>query len=239
MIYCENIRIRYSEVGENGMLTPVALVNYLQDITMIHSKKVSGDYKTLESQNSGWVLSAWQIDILKPIEVFDEVCLYTSPYDFKGGMGLRNCWIEDEKGQKLVVANSYWTFIDLEKLVPQKITKEVAECYEPLCEKIDMEYLPRKIKIPDMVENREQIEVKYNQIDTNHHVNNCQYIATALEVLGINKIPSRIRTEYKKAAVMGDVFYPCVARTEDGYVVDLRNGEGTSYAVVAFEYNTL
>ena len=63
MIYSEAIRVRYSEVGEDGLLTPVALVNYLQDITMFHS------------------------------EVFSELKLCTSPYDFKGGIGLRNCWI--------------------------------------------------------------------------------------------------------------------------------------------------
>ncbi len=182
MIYSEDIRVRYSEVGEDGLLTPVALVNYLQDITMFHSKTVAGDYRTLESKNTGWVLSSWQIDILEPIEVFSELKLCTSPYDFKGGIGLRNCWIENAQGKKLVVANSYWTFIDLEKLAPKKITEEVIACYEPLCDKIDMEYTPRKIKIPDMVEKRPPIEVKYNQIDTNHHVNNCQYVATALEV---------------------------------------------------------
>lgn len=238
MIYSEAIRVRYSEVGEDGLLTPVALVNYLQDITMFHSKTVAGDYRTLESKNTGWVLSSWQIDILEPIEVFSELKLCTSPYDFKGGIGLRNCWIENAQGKKLVVANSYWTFIDLEKLAPKKITEEVIACYEPLCDKIDMEYTPRKIKIPDMVEKRPPIEVKYNQIDTNHHVNNCQYVATALEVLGINKMPSRIRTEYKKPAVMGDVFYPYVCKEDNNYVVDLRNAEGVSYAVVAFENMT-
>lgn len=235
MIYSENVRVRFSEVGENGMLTPVALVNYLQDITMFHSKTVAGDFKILGARKEGWVLSSWQIDILKEIEVFESIKLCTSPYDFKGGMGLRNYWIENEQGDKLVVANSYWTFIDLDKMAPKKVTKEVIECYEPLCPPIDMEYTPRKIKIPDMVEMRPPIDVKYSQIDTNHHVNNSQYIAIALEVLGIGKMPTRIRTEYKKAAVMGDVFYPYVSEENGNYVVDLRDEKGTSYAIVALE----
>lgn len=235
MIYSENVRVRFSEVSEDGVLTPVALVNYLQDITMFHSKTVAGDFKILGARREGWVLASWQIDILREIEVFENIKLCTSPYDFKGGMGLRNCWIEDEKGEKLVVANSYWTFIDLDKMAPKKVTRETIECYEPLCPKLDMEYTPRKIKIPDIVEKRGPVVVKYSQIDTNHHVNNSQYIATAFEVLGMTKMPSRIRTEYKKAAVMGDVFYPYVSENNGNYVVDLRDEKGTSYAVVALE----
>ena len=239
MIYSEEIRVRYSEVGENGILTPVAIVNYMQDITMIHSQTLAGEHKILKEEEECWVLSGWQIDILKEVESFDKIKLCTSPYDFKGPMGLRNCWLESLEGEKLVVANSFWTFIDLKKMMPKKVTKEVAERYEPLCDKIDMEYTPRKIKVPDMVEKRPPIEVKYSQIDTNHHVNNCQYVATALEVLGLRDGICRIRTEYKKSAVLGDVFYPYVNEENGNYVVDLRDAEGTSYAIIAFDTQKL
>ena len=91
MIYTEDIRVRYSEVGENGILTPTAIVNFLQDITMIHSQTLAGEHDILKEEDECWVLSAWQIDILKDIESFEKIRLCTSPYDFKGPMGLRNC----------------------------------------------------------------------------------------------------------------------------------------------------
>lgn len=234
MIYTEDIRVRYSEVGEDGILTPTAIVNYLQDITMIHSQTLAGEHDILKEEDECWVLSAWQIDIIKDIESFEKIKLCTSPYDFKGPMGLRNCWLESMDGEKLVVANSFWTYIDIKKMMPKKVSKEVVARYEPLCEKIEMEYEPRKIKIPDMVEKRPPIDVKYSQIDTNHHVNNCQYVATALEVLGLKERVRRIRTEYKKSAVLGDVFYPYVNEENGKYVVDLRDSEGVSYAVIEF-----
>ena len=219
MIYTEEIRVRYSEVGEDGILTPVAIVNYLQDITMIHSQTLAGEYKILEAEDECWVLSGWQIDILKDVESFEKIRICTSPYDFKGPMGLRNCWLEDLDGEKLVVANSFWTYIDIKKMMPKKVTKE-------------MEYEPRKIKNPEMVEKRPPIEVKYSQIDTNHHVNNCQYVATALEVLDLREKICRIRTEYKKSAVYNDIVYTKIATEENRTVVTLCDAEDNTYAVV-------
>ena len=235
MIYSEKIKVKYSEVNANGILTPTALVNYFQDITMFHSNEVANTVDILEKKDWGWVLSAWQIDVYKKVKAFDEVLLCTSPYDFKGGLGLRNCWLQNSANEIIAVANSFWTFIDTNKMVPRKIMPEIIASYEPLCEKIEMEYFPRKINVPDIVEKRPSLDVKYTQLDTNHHVNNCQYIAMAYEVLGLNSVPGRIRAEYKKPAVFGNVIHPYVGRDNGAYVVDLRDDKGLSYAVVSFD----
>ena len=47
-----------------------------------------------------------------------------------------------------------------------------------------------------------------HHLDTNHHVNNCQYVQMALEVLPRDILVSQVRVDYKKSAVLGDKIFP-------------------------------
>lgn len=237
MIFSMDGKIRYSEVDEDGKLTVGALVNYLQDSTMFHSESLGGGLKILKENNEGWFLYSWQIDIEKIPELYENITVHTNPYEFKGFFGGRNFRIENEAGEDMVVANSIWIFMDIATQTPKRVYSEISAIYEPLLPKLDMEYTSRKIKMPEKFDALEAVRVDYSQIDTNHHVNNSQYIVTAMKAAGLRQMPKRIRAEYKKAAVLDDVFYPYVNKDSDKYTVDLRNAEGESFATVTFEYN--
>ena len=237
MIFSMDGKIRYSEVDEDGKLTVGALVNYLQDSTMFHSESLGGGLKILKENNEGWFLYSWQIDIEKIPELYENITVHTNPYEFKGFFGGRNFRIENEAGEDMVVANSIWIFMDIATQTPKRVYPEISAIYEPLLPKLDMEYTSRKIKMPEKFDALEAVRVDYSQIDTNHHVNNSQYIVTAMKAAGLRQMPKRIRAEYKKAAVLDDVFYPYVNKDSDKYTVDLRNAEGESFATVTFEYN--
>ena len=45
----------------------------------------------------------------------------------------------------------------------------------------------------------------------------------------------RVLAEYKKSAVMGDVFQPYTGMVEDKYYVCLKDGAGNINAIVVFE----
>lgn len=237
MIFSMDGKIRYSEVDEDGKLTVGALVNYLQDSTMFHSESLGGGLKILNENNEGWFLYSWQIDIEKIPELYENITVHTNPYEFKGFFGGRNFRIENEAGEDMVVANSIWIFMDIATQTPKRVYPEISAIYEPLLPKLDMEYTSRKIKMPEKFDALEAVKVDHSQIDTNHHVNNSQYIVTAMKAAGLRQMPKRIRAEYKKAAVLDDVFYPYVNKDSDKYTVDLRNAEGESFATVTFEYN--
>lgn len=76
------------------------------------------------------------------------------------------------------------------------------------------------------------ITVGKHHIDTNHHVNNAQYVEIAREVLPDHFEVSELRIEYKKAAVLGDIVMPHVSRTDVGYVVSLCDTQDNPYAVI-------
>ena len=69
-------------------------------------------------------------------------------------------------------------------------------------------------------------------IDTNEHVNNCQYVQMAMEMLPCDISVHQLRVDYKKSAVLGDMIFPKVSEEAERIVVELCDGTGKPYAVV-------
>ena len=85
----------------------------------------------------------------------------------------------------------------------------------------------------------EAIVVKKHHLDTNHHVNNGQYVNMAMDCLpeafAANRRIRQLRAEYKMQAFLGDKLYPYIVEAEDGMIVSLRNEEGKPYVNVEFK----
>lgn len=142
--------------------------------------------------------------------------------------------MKDAQGRVTAYANSIWVFMDIKKGRPVRPAQEdVANyCPEP---PLDMEYAPRKIAVPKEVKEKGHFPVLRSQIDTNEHVNNCQYIQMAVEVMPECERAGQIRVEYKKSAVLGDEIYPKTAVEEDRKVVELCGADGKPFAVIEFK----
>ena len=74
---------------------------------------------------------------------------------------------------------------------------------------------------------------KHN-LDTNHPVNNCQYIRMGADYLPEGFEIRQMRAEYKKQALLGDVFYPAVKLEMRKVTVALSTENGEPYAIVEF-----
>lgn len=228
--------VRYSEVDVNGVITIDAIVDYLQDVVMLHSEVVGMGMRQVKEMGTVWFLSTWQIEILRAPKIYEKIIVKTNPYGFKGFFGNRNVWIEDENGEMLVRANSIWVYLDLHGMVPRRIDEAAAAPYLPLEPMLDMNYSSRKIAMPTDFAPLASTPVRYSQLDTNGHVNNCEYIRTAMEVADIKEMPRQIRAEYKKSALPNNVFYPFISKDSKDIYVDLRDEDGVAYATIVFEY---
>lgn len=160
-----------------------------------------------------------------------EIRITTAPYDFKGFMGMRNFTIETMDGKKLAWANSNWTHLAISTGIPARLTPADTDNYI-LSEKLEMDYAPRKIKLPDDMISQESFTVQKHHLDTNHHVNNCQYICMAEDFLPEDFKVYQMRAEYKMQAKLGDMIWP-KAKVESGkVVVSLDDEKGKPYAIV-------
>ena len=243
-MYTFNSRIRYSEVDKDARLTIESLIDYFQDCSTFQTEDSTAPMAYLKERGIAWVLNAWQIEITRLPKLGERVVIGTVPYMLKGPLGFRNFFMDTEDGERLAVANSIWTLFDFGKGVPCKVTPEIIEVY-PLGEKLPMEYLDRKIAIPETGERTiaKEIVVKEHHLDTNNHVNNGQYIRMA-----IGRLPEQdaavcsLRAEYKKQAFLSDVLHPIVIMNNMGdnkiYTVSLNDDKGAAVCVVELTVET-
>lgn len=232
-MYTFDSRIRYSELDCEGKLSMAALLNYFQDASTFHSQDLGVGVDYMKEKNMVWVLCSWQIVVEKYPHLGDCVTIGTVPYDFKGFMGSRNFVMYARDGERLAVANTLWSLLDLNTGKPIAPNKEMLEKYVT-GEKLPMDYAPRKIVIPEGGIKLEPIVVKKHHLDTNNHVNNGQYVDMAMEYLPADFTIGQMRAEYKKQAFLNDCLYPYAAQDGDKCVVCLADEEGRTYVSVEF-----
>jgi len=121
----------------------------------------------------------------------------------------------------------------LETGKPVAATEEMIAAYG-MGEKMDMEYVSRKIEIPQGGRTEAAIVVKKHHLDTNHHVNNGQYVDMAMAFLPENFVIGQLRAEYRQQAFLGDTMHPYVVEQESKCVVNLTDADGKTYVSVEF-----
>ena len=244
-MYSYDARIRYSETDADLKLSMVGLVKYFQDATIFDSESGKAGMTYLNPRNLVWVLSSWQIEINRMPNLNEVVTITTIPYEFKSFMGFRNFLMETADGETLAKATSLWTLINMQTGKPEKPDEFILSAYE-LGEKIEMNYKPRKIHVEGDAQVLDGFKVLPTQIDSNHHVNNAEYVNMAVACLPERKQIREMRVEYKTSAYLGDVIVPYIYEqntdAEQKMQIQLcgKNQEEASkmdtYAVIEFSY---
>ena len=230
-MYTFESRIRYSETDSEGKLTMASLINYFQDCSTFHSEDLNLGVEYLKKEHLVWVLSSWQIVVNRYPALGENVIIGTQPYEVKGFLGYRNFALMDKEGGTLAVANSLWSLLDTDTGKPASVTQAMMEGYE-LGEKLEMDYTPRKIALPPDGTEGEPVGVRKHHLDTNHHVNNQQFIHIAMDYLPENLVVGQVRAEYKKQAFLDNVLIPYISGRDNVYTIALRDEEAKPYAVV-------
>lgn len=232
-------KIRYSETDCEGRLSLESLLDYFQDCSTFQSEFLGVGVDYLRERHQAWLLSSWQIVVERYPRLCEEVVTGTFPYAFKGCLGSRNFYMKDAEGKFLAYANSLWAMVDTQEMKPALPDERIRSVYvtEP---KLPMEYAPRKVHVPTEGEEgvncgwRENITVKTYHLDTNHHVNNGQYIRMAMSFLPDGVFVTQMRAEYKKQAFLNDVLRPWVAFRDGIYTVSLQDADGKPYVNIEF-----
>jgi len=232
-MYTWDSRVRFSEIGEDKRLTLDGILNYFQDSSTFHSEDVGNGMDVVESLKRVWVLSSWQIVVNEYPKIGEKIKLGTWPYDFNRFLGGRNFIMYGADGRVLAYANSLWTYLNSENGRPARVDDRILELYtlEP---KYDMEYADRKIALPEEMTAQNAFPVEVYHLDTNHHVNNGQYVKMAMAYLPKGFEIGQMRAEYKKSALLGDMIYPKVAVEEEKVIVSLDDEAGNAFTVVEF-----
>lgn len=232
-MYTFDGRIRYSEVDSEGRLTMAALINYFQDCSTFQSEDLGLGVSYLKEARLVWVLCSWQIVVERYPELGERVTVGTQPYDLKGFLGYRNFAMLDGQGNYIARANSLWSLLNTETGKPAAVPEVMVERYVR-APRLEMDYSSRKISVPEGIAEQEALTVKKHHLDTNHHVNNQQFLDMAMDFLPEGFCIGQVRAEYKRQAFLHDVLIPGIAGGEDRIVVRLADENGAPYVIAEF-----
>ena len=203
-------RVRFSEIDHTRKITVPSIINYFQDCSTFQSEDIGVGLDVLSKKKKAWILTYWQIVIDHYPKMNDKIQVSTWASKFKGMLAERNFCMTDENGEKAAYAQSVWVYMDVEKGRPVRPDQDELDAYGQ-CEPLEMDY-------------------------TNEHVNNCQYVQMAIEMLDQERVIRQVRVEYKKSAVLGDMIVPRTGDRDGRTVVELCTTEGELYAAVEFAW---
>lgn len=231
-------RIRYSETDAYGRLTPEKLIDYFQDCSTFQSEDSGIGVDGMLERGLAWIIVYWRVEICRMPVLGEEVRIGTLPYEMKGGVGLRNFLMETMDGERLAVANSVWTLVDIQTKHPVRIPADIRAQY-PLGDRLDMTYDSRKICVPDLpgVTKTAMVVQEYH-LDTNRHMNNGQYVRIAAGFLPAEKEAVVLRIEYRQQAVLGDRITPVLfSDNSSAACISLNADDGKPYAIMEVHFS--
>lgn len=234
-MYEQHWQVRFSECDHNSTLSYKGLVNFFQDCSNLQSENNQAGLSNLREQNRAWILDFWQIVIKKRPHTFDNVKVATWPNGFRGFFGTRNFLLSSADDEVMAYANSCWVYLDSTTGRPTRISEEEMSKY-PLEEPYPMEYLDRKIAIPEQLECVDSIQVAKHHIDVYEHMNNANYIELACDAMNSEKDITQICCQYKKQARLGDTIHIWRHIDTNNMTVALKDTDGSIYAVVRLDF---
>lgn len=223
-----------SHLGDGGRISIGTIVDFMQDccgFQMDQSKELT-EYFT--ANRITMFLVSRQLNIHKMPRYGDRIFIRTFIYELKAAYGFRNTLIYDKAEQLLVSSYATGAYIDIANARMTTLPEEVRNMVPMKPKFAGMEYLPRKVKIPEG-EICGEMPVYQHYIDENHHVNNARYFDFAEEWLPTDFQTKIARIEYKTAAKAGDIIVPARYCTEDAVFISLAGKAGEVYANVEFQ----
>ncbi len=265
----QSIDIRYSDVDLNGYVSPDRIAMYFQDCVTGHSDSLGMTIQWHAQEGTAWFLTFMQLDCYHFPVHGQRVKIQTQPYRFQGAIGMRSTRMVAEDGTVLAVSNMQWVHMDTKNMRIQEQEPEFRERYDigdgsPF----PMEFLPTSLRIPKEGGVVKQPFLVYrSMIDSNTHMNNCQYLKVALDHLPDcfwaagaklqelrdgevrfrpQPMPLRMRLSFKKAAVQGNVITPVVYEdvtseaegAAPNPLVVLQGEDGKPHGIVSVSYLT-
>lgn len=233
-MYTFSSTVRYSECDEHGYLGIVPLINYLQDCSCFQTENLGFKIDFNGESHFAWLLAAWQIVIDRLPHFNEQIDVSTWCYDMRRTYALRNFQISGEDGMPCVRADAIWFTFDTDNMRPIRIPAS-EDVYLDNKPRLDMPPTKRKLTVEGPYTEGEPIVVTEQHLDTNHHVNNAQYVLMALSAIGHEVAPSRICVQYQQQARLGDTIFPRIHEHESTWIVELVDADGEAYAIVQLE----
>ena len=202
--YAKKHTLKIYEVTCFGDLKLLSLFNILQEVASEHGEILGLGYNECQKKEVTWVAASYRVNINRLPKIGEQISIETWIADLEAVTSQRCYRIKDEQDNILLEGITNWALISTKTLRPVIIAKSLTT--NP--EQVDGEKLifsGEKIRLnePQRIDSEYHFTSRFDEMDTNFHINNAVYPAWASESLGQewleNKTPKTIQINFKNA----------------------------------------
>ncbi|WP_085579552.1 acyl-[acyl-carrier-protein] thioesterase [Thalassospira mesophila] len=177
-------RVRYSEIGQNGLATLPALADYMQDAAGWGAKRLALAYDDTVDRGVAWVLARMAIMVRQYPANGETITIETWPSGFAHRMASRDFRLIDESGTVCAVAQNFWSLFDLQARRPAPWPDWLmARLPDPPGPKL-IEVSQRRAHPPADMTAADTITARASDLDIYGHVNNVRLMQWVLATSG-------------------------------------------------------
>jgi len=180
-IWTDSYRVHTYEVDALGRMSLPVLGSLLQESASRHASHLGWGYDAMTRKNCIWVLTALKIELDRDPHWDETLIVQTWPSGKNRLYYFRDFSIKAPQGKCLGKATTNWIIIDVKTRRPAK--PEIPESFDYTELNSVFKSQPRKWVLPDTLSSVDSVQVKFDDLDINNHVNNIRYIDWMLRSL--------------------------------------------------------
>ncbi len=204
--YLCNYTVMYKDIDTNYNLRIRNLIEYIQESSIAHSDLLGYTVERLVEDNTSFILSNMHVKISRLPKYKEKFSIDTWVPKLKGFSSERAYVIRDESNTPIIWVSSKWVFYDTANRKPLKMTPNVIDLFKS-SRGSQFETKYRDIDIDFEKISFTKSFVLRDEIDSNDHVNNTNYLKWAYNALPnshYQKTPRNIIISFKNECVFGD-----------------------------------
>ena len=220
--FCQDICVPCYDTDASFYLKPASFMDMAQEIAYWAAQELGFGYDDLHVHHVAWVLSRMHFHFADPPKWRDDVTLYTWHKGADGLFYLRDFFLQDADGRRLVTCTSSWVVIDerTRRLVRPEELKERLSVDDGGVDDAISERAP-KVTMPRGMEPEPAGEHKvvYSDVDIIGHTNNARYMTWAMDCLDYETVSVRrvrdVYVNFNKETTPGTVVQLFRLQTEE------------------------
>ena len=222
--------INFSDVGENNSLTNKGILRMMQEIAGIHSQIAGYGLNNIPKTGLAWLLLNWKLRVFLRPKWEETLTINTWSRSQNALFSYRDLEVYDSNNNLVAIATSKWLLFDVNKQTISKTTSEMRDKFESTDKSVFEEKFTEKLKEPENSNFVLEYTIQRRDIDTNHHVNNLNYLDFAYEALPEDVYKNgefnNVEIMYKHEAKLGDTLMIYYAHTEqDEHIITIKDKE--------------
>lgn len=225
-IFSKKFEITMSDISEVNELSNKGILRFLQEIACLHSDSCGSSVSNQDEIGIAWILLNWKVRVFSRPHWNTPVMVKTWSSGQKHLSFYRDFEITDENNNLVAIATSKWLPLDIFNKTFAKITPELLDRYHIIDKKGFDEPMKEKFLEPENSVFVKDYTVLRRDLDTNHHMNNLNYLDLAYEAIpdNISSDFSDIEIMYKSEAKLGDVLeLYCYSSDNNEYTITIKD----------------